>query len=114
MFDIILLLIARAIRYYAQVGRRVGLYLTMDPRDDVRSNIGSDVSTHSGTDVDMPPLMEQTHPDVVRVMSRSRSNEADYRGGKECREAQREFRCQVRRRATSAGGRQNVAKELSV
>ena len=112
LFDIIILLVARAIRYYAQVGRRLGLYLTMDPRDDVRSSIGSDVSTHSGTDVDMPPMIAPTDPD--HRMSRSRSNKLDYRPGEECREAQREYRCQVRRRATSAGGCQNVPKSLSV
>ena len=36
LFGNILLLVARALRYYAQAGRRRGLYLTMDPRDDAR------------------------------------------------------------------------------
>ena len=36
VFGNILLLVARALRYYVQVGPRLGLHLTMDPRDDAR------------------------------------------------------------------------------
>jgi hypothetical protein len=92
----------------------MGLYLTMDPRDVASSSIDSDVSTDSGTDVDMPPMIARTHPDMVSCLSRSRSNIFDNRPGEECLKAQREYRCHVRRRAKSAGGCQRGAKRLSV
>ena len=38
----------------------------------------------------------------------------DGRPGEECLEAQREYRCHVRRRAISAGGCQRAALRLSV
>jgi len=67
----------------------------MDPHD-VASSGGPEESTDSGTDPDMPALIDYK-------MSRSRSNTFERRPRAEALETQREWRNQVRRRCKSAG-----------
>ena len=74
---------------------------------------GSEGSTDSGTDPDMPSL-------IYHKMSRSRSNTFERRPSVEALDAQRKFRNQVRRRRKSAGcceqgtGRLSVSYQIAV
>ena len=69
----------------------------MDPRDDT-IGYGTEESTNSGTDPDMPPLVDG------KAIVRSWSNgEVEVRSSVATRESQVQFRCQLRRRAKSAG-----------
>ena len=70
---------------------------TMDPRDDT-IGYGTEESTNSGTDPDMPPLVDGKP--IVRSWS---NGEVEVRSSVATREAQVQFRCQLRRRAKSAG-----------